>query len=238
MHIIDDAPSHAWATVPDAMNAMEDAEGDIGRDLRMRVENLGIDTMAVWAGRDRTTLSTRWHEDQPRGIVADTSGFASRRERLAVTVAILAQLWANRMERRPLLLVVDEAHDVCPAAPANALEEMAVALFTQVAGEGRKYGIHLLLSTQRPEKLPDNVLSQCDNLLLMRVNSAGDRAILAERFSFAPAGLVDMVGQFGLGEALLAGRVAQPPVLARMGTRITPEGGSDIPTDWAAGPAG
>lgn len=236
VHLVASARAREWRTVDDVLQDLEATGGEVERDLRMRIQNLGIDRMRLWAGPERRTLSDRWYEDRPRGIIADTSGFGSRRERLAVAVAMLTQLWEHRMQRQPLLLVVDEAHDVCPAAPANALEELAVALFTQIAGEGRKYGIHLLLSTQRPEKLPDNVLSQCDNLLLMRVNSAGDRAILAERFSFAPAGLVDMVGQFGLGEALLAGRVARPPVLARIGTRITPEGGSDIPTDWAQGP--
>jgi hypothetical protein len=130
---------------------------------------------------------------------------------------------------------VDEAHDVCPSEPADRLQSLAVDLFTRVAGEGRKYGIHLLLASQRPDKLPENVLSQCDNLLLMRVNSAADRRALAERFSFAPPTLVDLAGRFGLGEALLAGRIAQPPVLAKIGRRLTPEGGADVPTDWADG---
>ena len=236
MHLIDSAPGQSWKTVPDAMAAFEEAQGEVEQTLLMRVQNLGIHRMTLWAGVDGRSLPDAWFGERPRGVVADTSGFGSRRERLALTVAVLSQLWEHRMERRPLLLVVDEAHDVCPAEPTDSLQELAVALFTQIAGEGRKYGIHLLLSTQRPEKLPDNVLSQCDNLLLMRVNSAGDRAILAQRFGFAPAGLVEMVGNFGLGEALLAGRVAQPPMLARIGTRITPEGGADIPTDWAVDP--
>jgi uncharacterized protein len=166
-------------------------------------------------------------------VVADTSGFEERRERIAVAVAVLEHLWANRKQRRPLLLVVDEAHDVCPADPADPLQRLAVDRFTRVAGEGRKYGIHLLLASQRPDKLPDNVLSQCDNLLLMRVNSAGDRAALASRFGFVPPELVELAGTFGLGESLLAGKVSPDPQLARTGARLTPEGGADIPTDWA-----
>ena len=150
-----------------------------------------------------------------------------------VAVAVLEQLWQARHERRPLLLVVDEAHDVCPADPADPLEQLAVDAFTRIAGEGRKFGIHLLFASQRPDKLPDNVLSQCDNLLLMRVNSAADRASLADRFAFVPPELVELSGTFGLGETLRAGRICPHPQLARTGPRLTLEGGADLPTDWA-----
>ncbi|MBY5163531.1 ATP-binding protein [Salsipaludibacter albus] len=236
LHLVEEQ-SHTWHKLTDVVASMRD-DADSGSDLALRTENLGLLQMQIWAGSDGTTVHQHWTGRAPRALIADSSGLPERRERLAVAVSVLQGAWARRREREPFLLVVDEAHDVCPAVPRDPLERQAVELFTRIAGEGRKYGIHLLLSTQRPDKLPDNVLSQCDNLLLMRVNSAGDRAALAERFSFAPTGLVDMVGSFGLGEALLAGRVASPPVLARIGTRITPEGGGDVPTDWAHGGPG
>ena len=56
----------------------------------------------------------------------------------------------------------------------------------------------------------------------MRVNAAGDRAALAARFAFVPPERVQ-----------LAGKVAPHPELARTGPRLTPEGGADVPTDWA-----
>jgi DNA helicase HerA-like ATPase len=115
---------------------------------------------------------------------------------------------------------VNEAHDVCPAEPAEPaepLQRLAVD-FTRVAGQGRKYGIHLLLAAQRPDKLPTNVLSQCDNLLLMRVNSAGDGPALA---SMLPLQLVELAGTFELEESLLAGKVSPDPQLTRTGARLT-----------------
>jgi uncharacterized protein len=233
LHVMLDDPLRTFASVREALDAFH-ASGDVLLDaVRKRGENLGVDRMAAWAGRVHRTVNEIWTEDRPRAIVADSSGFEDRRERIAVAVAVLEQLWSRRKERRPLLLVVDEAHDVCPSEPTDQLQQLAVELFTRIAGEGRKYGIHLLLASQRPDKLPDNVLSQCDNLLLMRVNSAGDRAALAERFGFAPPGLVELAGTFGLGESLLAGRFAPVPLLARTGSRLTPEGGADVPTDWA-----
>jgi uncharacterized protein len=236
LHVLDAAPASRFSSVAEAFAAFA-AVGDPVLDaVRLRGENLGIGRMAAWAGPVGRTVDEIWSEDRPRAVIADSSGFEDRRERIAVAVAVLRQLWARRKERRPLLLVVDEAHDVCPSDPADELQRFAVELFTRIAGEGRKYGIHLLLASQRPDKLPENVLSQCDNLLLMRVNSAADRATLADRFGFAPPDLVELAGTFGLGETLLTGKVAPVPLLAASGSRITPEGGADVPTDWATAP--
>ena len=58
----------------------------------------------------------------------------------------------------------------------------------RIAAEGRKFGLYLLTSTQRPQKVHPNVVSQCDNLVLMRMNSAADLAYAREVFSFVPAG--------------------------------------------------
>jgi uncharacterized protein len=236
LHVLDADPTRRFGSVTEAFEAFA-ASGDPALDaVRQRGENLGVDRMDAWAGQVGRTLDELWREHRPRAIVADSSGFEERRERIAVAVAVLQQLWAHRKERRPLLLVVDEAHDVCPAEPTDGLQRLAVELFTRIAGEGRKYGIHLLLASQRPDKLPDDVLSQCDNLLLMRVNSAADRVALAARFGFAPPDLVELAGTFGLGESLVAGKVAPVPLLARTGSRLTPEGGADVPTDWATAP--
>ena len=73
-----------------------------------------------------------------------------------------------------MLIVVDEAHNVCPARPEDPLTAIATEHAVRIAGEGRKFGLYLLVSTQRPQKVHENVLSQCDNLLLMRMNSLAD----------------------------------------------------------------
>jgi hypothetical protein len=76
------------------------------------------------------------------------------------------------------------------------------------------------------------VLSQCDNLVLMRMNSMADLAHVARVFSFAPPGLIDRATAFHPGEALVAGKLATHPALIRFGARITEEGGADV-GGWA-----
>ena len=77
----------------------------------------------------------------------------------------------------------------------------------------------------------ENVVSQCDNLVLMRMNSMADLAYVASIFSFVPPGLIDRATTFRQGEALVAGRIASHPALIRFGARITHEGGADV-TGW------
>jgi DNA helicase HerA-like ATPase len=150
-----------------------------------------------------------------------------------VAMSLLGRLWRNREERQPVLVVIDEAHNVCPAEPEDNLQALATEHVIRIAGEGRKFGIYLLLSTQRPQKLHPNVLSQCDNLILMRMNSMADVAHLSETFSFVPPRLMEQSTGFTLGRALLAGKISPTPTLTKFEGRLSPEGGGDVPSSWS-----
>ena len=65
------------------------------------------------------------------------------------------------------------------------------------------------------------MLSQCDNLVLMRMNSAADLGHVGGVFSFVPPGLIDRATTFAQGEALVAGKIASHPALIRFGARIS-----------------
>ncbi|HEY8320104.1 MAG TPA: ATP-binding protein, partial [Amnibacterium sp.] len=99
----------------------------------------------------------------------------------------------------------------------------------QIAAEGRKFGLWLLLSTQRPSKIHVNVLSQCDNLALMKMTSSRDLAELGRLFGFAPTALLEQSPDFEQGEVLFAGGFTPAPLLTRMRSRLTVEGGADVP---------
>lgn len=205
------------------------------RRLALRIRNLRLEQMEIWADEQNPAIIDRLAEDL-RVVVFDLGSLATPQERSIVTAAIISAIWARRHERRPTLLVVDEAHNVCPQIPTDANQALATDHLIAIAGEGRKYGIFLLLATQRPVKIHENVLSQCDNLLLMRMNSAVDIAHLSAVFSAVPPALIERSATFRLGEGLACGKIAPDPLHFRTGRRITPEGGSDLPTDWARRP--
>ena len=133
--------------------------------------------------------------------------------------------------------MIDEAHNVCPQLPESGLQFLATETAIKIAAEGRKFGLYLLVSTQRPQKVHENIVSQCDNLLLMRMNSVADVGHLTEVFSFVPPSLLARATGFRQGEALVAGKVVPTPTFVRFGARVSEEGGSDVPADWARGGA-
>lgn len=202
--------------------------------LGQRIANLGLLDWEVWAGEQESAAELIGNA--PGMSVLDLSGFEDPSEPWAVTLDLVESLWARREERVPTLLVIDEAHNLCPPHPDGPLQEALVSRLVQIAAEGRKYGLWLLLSTQRPSKIHPQVLTQCDNLLLMRMNSAGDVAELAEVFGFAPPAMVAAARTFVQGEALVAGGLAPVPSLVRMGDRLTVEGGQDVPVPVVTAP--
>ncbi|MEK8227771.1 ATP-binding protein [Oerskovia sp. M15] len=101
--------------------------------------------------------------------------------------------------------MIDEAHNVVSAEPVTQLQRLTTERVIQIAAEGRKFGLWLLLSTQRPSKIHPNVLSQCDNVIVMRMSSPADVAELERVFGFAPPELLAATPYFRQGEALVAG---------------------------------
>ena len=196
------------------------------RFLAQRIENLGILGWDVWAGEDESLQEGL--EPRPRAAVVDLGGFDHPREPLVVAMDLLDSLWARRHEHEPVLLVIDEAHNICPADPTDPLAEATTARVIQLANEGRKYGIWLLLCSQRPSRIHESVLAQCDNLALMRMNSPGDLSQLERVFGFAPPEMLRAAPGFRKGECLMAGTFAPAPAFVQIRARRTQEGGSDV----------
>ena len=200
--------------------------------LTMRIRNLGVNRWGVWARRTGDSALAALRE--ARCLVLDLGSLDTREEQALVSCAVLGTLWERRAERQPVLIVIDEAHNVCPSDPRDALTALATEHAVRIAAEGRKFGLYLLVCTQRPQKVQENVISQCDNLVLMRMASAADLAYTGDLLSFAPRGLLDGATSFRLGEALVAGKLASHPALIRFGRRVAEEGGADIAADWAS----
>ena len=202
--------------------------------LSLRIKNLGVDRYSVWAPGESGSVLDALHDQSVRCVVIDLGSLPSREEQSLIAAAVLGDLWRRRQERDPVLIVIDEAHNVCPAEPQDPLSAVATEHAIRIAAEGRKFGLYLLLSTQRPQKIPENVLSQADNLVLMRLNSLADAAFAQAVFSFVPPSLIERSATFRQGEALIAGKISPQPALLRFGARISQEGGADVPVTWAA----
>jgi len=207
------------------------------RRLVTRAKNLGVLGWNVWSRGAEGSILEDAVDPGVRCLVVDLGSLGTRAEQALVAEAVLGRLWERRTDRSPVLVVIDEAHNVCPADAEDPLTALATEHAVRIAGEGRKFGLYLLVSTQRPQKVHENVLSQCDNLLLMRMNSTADLGFVGEVFSFVPLSLLERATSFRQGESLAAGKISPNPTLLRFGARVSEEGGGDVPSDWADGRA-
>lgn len=194
--------------------------------VALRLENLGLLDWEVWAGKG--TAATDTIDERPDATVLDLGGFSTPEQQLVVALAVLDELWARREERRPVLLVIDEAHNLCSPQLESAVAVMVRERLLQIAAEGRKFGLWLLLATQRPSRVHTGIISQCDNLALMKMSSPADLESLGTHFGYVPAALLAKALWFRQGEALFAGGFVPAPMLVKMNRRLTPEGGSDV----------
>lgn len=154
----------------------------------------------------------------------------------AVIADVLSQLWDKRDSRRPTVILIDEAHNFVPAAGDAGVR--VATMVTKIAAEGRKYGLWLILASQRPQKLNANVISQCDNMIVMKLSSQFDMDYVSGSYGGVSSDLIQLAAGFKPGAALIVGKIVRSPTLVRFRTRTMPEAGGDIPLNWGSSPAG
>lgn len=142
------------------------------------------------------------------------------------------------LDRRvPTFIVIDEAHNLIPADPRGKAEMALREQFRTIVAEGRKYGLFLILASQRPDKLDPLVLSECENKALMRLSSGSVLGVTQKMLGLddiAPR-LLEKCLEFEIGRALLVGPWSpEGPTLLYSAARRTAEGGRNLREDhWA-----
>jgi len=132
------------------------------------------------------------------------------------------KLWQTREERErdPILLVCEEAHRYVPDV-GLAEYQAAQKAIRRIAKEGRKYGIGLMLVSQRPSDVERTVLSQCNSWIVLRLTNATDQEHVARFLPDNLSGLVKLLPSLGRQEALFVGEAAAVP--ARVMIRTLPD---------------
>lgn len=116
------------------------------------------------------------------------------------------QFWMQPEKRTPFVFVCDEAHLYLPVRDdANAVEKQALYSFERIAKEGRKYGVSLLVVSQRPSDVSRTILSQCNNFLILRLTNDQDQNVVRRLMPDSLAGVLDGLPLLDTGESLLLG---------------------------------
>ncbi len=162
--------------------------------------------LAAWVGSD-TPISVFDLSAVPTAVVDDLVGAMLR-------ILYDAMFW-GRLKReggrqRPLLLVLEEAHVYLGTQAKNR----AAAATRRIAKEGRKYGVGLMLVSQRPSEIDGTILSQCGTIAAMRLTNEQDRGQVTNCASDNLKGLFAMLPVLRTGEALIAGEAVNMPIRA------------------------
>jgi hypothetical protein len=138
--------------------------------------------------------------------------------------------------RVPTFIVLDEAHNFAPAEPRNVIQARVTDKLIQIAAEGRKYGLYLILATQRPRKLHPSLVLECENVCLLRVQSRVEQDFAGREFAI-PQDQIVRIGGYEKGQALLAGRwVGGRHSEATIAPARTQVGGGGVPDLWLVPP--
>lgn len=142
---------------------------------------------------------------------------------LPLIVSLIARLifslqqWMGREKRHPIALFCDEAHLYMPNHMRdNSANEISVSIFERIAKEGRKYGVGLVVISQRPSEVNHTVLSQCNNFVAMRLTNAEDQNVVRRLLPDSLGGFSDLLPILDTGETLVVGDASFLPLRIRM----------------------
>jgi DNA helicase HerA-like ATPase len=132
------------------------------------------------------------------------------------------QFWMPKEKRHPVALICDEAHIYLPRDGGNPNEERAIVCFEKVAKEGRKYGVSMVVVSQRPSDVNATILSQCNNVVALRLTNSNDQAVVNKMMPESLSALLEMLPILDVGEALVVGDAVLLPSRIRINPPTEP----------------
>jgi uncharacterized protein len=193
--------------------------GALNPDLTGKIDS-DLDSLLVsWVG-ERTPITILDLSGIPSEIMSSISG-------TLLKIIYDALFWGIETKvggkMQPLLFVLEEAHTYLKAGE-NSISSRTVQ---SIAKEGRKYGVGLLLVTQRPSELDETVLSQCGTMIALRMNNSKDRAHIKAAVQDELQTMIDLLPSLRTGEGLISGEAVKIPSRVKFYKMANAPKGSD-----------
>lgn len=222
--------------------------------LIMRIRMMLSDKrMLSVAGNDAVSSLDEWlidfigESDAENGCVSVIDLSLVPQEIIHIVTAVISRLTFEALQRYrrnhpdskvlPTSLVMEEAHNFIKRYRDDSEEatasSMCCQVFEKIAREGRKFGLGLVLSSQRPSELSPTVLSQCNTFLLHRITNDKDQEMVARLLPDGLRGLIREIPALPSQHAFLVGWAAELPILTKMKSlpdKLRPT--SDDPDYW------
>lgn len=128
----------------------------------------------------------------------------------------------------PFLLVYEEAHKYVPDSSLSKYRASRQSI-ERIAKEGRKYGITLMLASQRPSEISETIFSQCSNFITMRLTNPNDQNYVKRLLPDTMGRLIEKMPTLRSGEALLIGESVVLPSIVKIDCCEDKPSSNDIP---------
>ncbi len=136
---------------------------------------------------------------------------------LVARLSFSIQQWTPLDKRHPIALMCDEAHLYIPNRNiADSADEISIKIFERIAKEGRKYGLSLVVISQRPSEVNKTILSQCSNFVAMRLTNSDDQGVIKKLLPDSLGSFSDILPTLDTGEALVVGDASLLPSRRRI----------------------
>jgi hypothetical protein len=160
-----------------------------------------------------------------RTTIINLKGVAPDIQELVVNRLATAMFELRKVGRiPPLMLVVEEAHNFCPQVGQVASSKV----FRTLASEGRKFGLGLLIITQRAAKVDKNVLSQCNTQIILKVTNPNDLKAIVSSVEGLTTAMAEEIQRLPVGVGIVTGGGIQMPLLVEVRPRETRHGGESV----------
>ena len=147
------------------------------------------------------------------------------RKRVLIVTYVLNRLFELRRSGKipPTVVIIEEAHNFAPEGK-SVKDVPSKSIIDTIAREGRKFGLSLVLISQRPVKLSTTALSQCNTQIILRITNPRDLNHISESAEAIDRRSLEMLTSLTPGEALVIGAAVRMPVFIKVRKKVTPEG--------------
>ena len=126
----------------------------------------------------------------------------------------------GKFKKYPVVMVIDEAHQFLNKTVSNDFESFKLEAFDHIAKEGRKYGLFLCITTQRPRDIPSGTLSQVGTFIVHRLINQKDKEIILNALPTSNKDIINYLSELGQGEVIISSTDIKIPLLLKVNEPI------------------
>lgn len=119
--------------------------------------------------------------------------------------------------------LVEESHNFCPERGFG--DALSSQILRTIASEGRKFGFHLCVVSQRPARVDKNVLSQCNTQIILKVTNPNDLKAISQSIEGFTPGMENLIRELSIGQALVVGEPVEQPIIVNIRSRESKHAG-------------